>query len=389
MKKFFFICWGDPKFYQTLIFLAQFLSRKGFKVYILSKNNEKKKDIIKDVNFGKNIYLIQPSNFLSNYGNIFDYIIFNFFILKNFITIKPEYIIFFNKKALYNSLLLKFFKRKKIKFIYHNFDFELLKNSKNLKEFILIKLEFYCSKICDYLIFPSKNRSLKFKKNSKNNKSKYFSLMNCFPLNFNINSSNKLKKFLYKKKINKCKIICHLGSIGPNHYLEEIILSIQYLKENIVLLIGGSPIGDYAIKLRKLIFKKNLSEKIFIFENITNDFWFDILRNSDLGLCFYKSSVLSHKYMAGTSQKFNNYVCFKIPMIVNDNLDFRSFRKKKFDIYNIVNSNKPKEIASEINKVLFNRNRYKKIKKNMVNAYKKELNFDYQFSKSYKNFLKN
>ena len=57
-------------------------------------------------------------------------------------------------------------------------------------------------------------------------------------------------------------------------------------------------------------------DKVFILEDISNKLWFEILKKSHLGLCFYKPSALSHKYMAGTSQKFNNYLYFKIPMIV-------------------------------------------------------------------------
>ena len=32
--------------------------------------------------------------------------------------------------------------------------------------------------------------------------------------------------------------------------------------------------------------KNDLEDNVFIFQNITNEFWFDILNNSDLGLCF-------------------------------------------------------------------------------------------------------
>ena len=55
MKKVFFVIWGDPKFYQTLISLSQKLSNNNFKVFIISRNLEKDKDVIKKVNFGKNV----------------------------------------------------------------------------------------------------------------------------------------------------------------------------------------------------------------------------------------------------------------------------------------------------------------------------------------------
>ena len=90
--------------------------------------------------------------------------------------------------------------------------------------------------------------------------------------------------------------------------------------------------------------------------------------------------------MAGTSQKFNNYLFFNIPMIVNDNLDFRTF-KKTHDIFEIVDPKKPKKIAQKIIKIFSRKIRYQKIKKNMKKAFDKNLNFDKQFTNSYKKFI--
>ncbi len=386
MKVIFFVLWGNPKFYQTLIFLAQSFSKKGFRVYILSRNTKKEKDIIKNVSFGKNSKLINCSDFFSGYSNQIDYFFFIFFVLIKFFLIKPKNIIFFNKKALFVSIILKLFKSKRVKYIYHNFDFDLITGKQSLKETLLIKFEFFCSKNCDYLIFPSIRRSRLFKSKSKNTNSKIYSFMNCFPIKNKIGDSNILEKFILKNHLKKKKIICYLGSIGPDHYLEEIIKSFQYLNDNIILIIGGSPIGNYSKILKKLILKNSLNNKVFIFENISNKFWFDILKNSILGLCFYKPSILSHKYMAGTSQKFNNYLLYKIPMLASKNSDFSNF-KKKFDIFDMVNPKKPKNISNGITNLLSNNSRYRKIKKNMKVSFEEELNFEKQFSKSYYKIL--
>ena len=102
--------------------------------------------------------------------------------------------------------------------------------------------------------------------------------MNCFPKNNKIKFSNKFEKFLNKNKLNQKKIICHLGSIGPDHYLEEIIKSIKFVKK-ICLVIGGNSIGSYSSKLKNIIFKLKLMDKVFILEDISNKLWFEILKN--------------------------------------------------------------------------------------------------------------
>ena len=245
MKRIFFILWGNPKFYQTLIFLAENLSNKGFEVFILSRNSRSQKDIIKKVNFGRKTKILESPSIFTGTFNLADYFMFIIFVFFKTFSLKPQNLIFFNKKALFCSMFLKLFKNKNIKFTYHNFDFELLKNSKNLKEKLLTKLEFSCSKICDNLIFPSLERSKIFVKHSKNNLSKTFHFMNCFPTKKRIIFNKKFKNFLNKKKFKK-KIICHLGSIGPDHYLEEIIKSIKFLDKKFILIIGGISIGNYS-----------------------------------------------------------------------------------------------------------------------------------------------
>ena len=385
MKKIFLIIWADPKFYHTLIFLSQKLSKNNNKVYILPRNIPKNKEIIKKINFGKKVKILKYPKFLTLLNNFLEYIIFNFYLLYKYLKKKPDTIIFFNQKGLLTSLILRKYSRN-TQFIYHNFDFESINKNLSLFKKALITLELYCSKFCDYLVFPSAKRAKIFKKISNNSRSKYLSLMNCFPKNHYQTQTDQFNLFLTKKKFLKKKVICHLGSIGPNHYLEEIIKSFQFTNNNTILVIGGVSISLYSLKLKILINKLNLKNKVFIFKGISNEYWFNILRNSSIGICFYKNMCISHRHMAGTSNKFNNYLSSNLPMIVNNNKDFRLF-KKSYDIYEMTNPRSPKKIAESIEKLIKDRKRYKIIKKNMKKAYNNTLNFDLQYEKSYGKIL--
>ena len=112
MKKIFLIIWGDPKFYQTLIFLSQKLSNDKFKVYIVCRNLTNFKDVIQKVNFGKNVKLLKSPNFINYKFNFINYLIFNFFIIIQLIFKNPNRVIYFNKKALFNVLISKIIKKK-------------------------------------------------------------------------------------------------------------------------------------------------------------------------------------------------------------------------------------------------------------------------------------
>ena len=210
--------------------------------------------------------------------------------------------------------------------------------------------------------------------------------MNCFPLNYKPKINFQFKRFLRKKKLLKKKIVCRLGSIGPDHYVEELIDSFKYLDSNFILILAGVSNDNYATTLKKKIIKLNLAKNVFIFENIKNNFWFDILLNSHLGICFYKDVSISHRNMAGTSQKFNNYLLANIPMITNNNSDFQNF-KKNFDVYETVNPGRSREIAKKIEYMFRNNSRINQIKKNMKSAFKNELNFEKQFNSSYAKLL--
>ena len=201
------------------------------------------------------------------------------------------------------------------------------------------------SNYSDYLIFPSSGRVDVYKKylNKKNNN--YYSFKNCFPISFKPKFSNQLNR-KFGKLIKNKKIICQLGSIGPSHHLDEIVLSGKYLLENYLVIIAGISVGSYADYLKIKVKNLNLKNKILILKNIEDKLWFEILDKCSLGLCFYEGKYLSHKNMAGTSQKFNNYLFFNKPMLVNSNNDFKKF-KKNHDIYNMLNPNSPKEIAKK------------------------------------------
>ena len=228
-------------------------------------------------------------------------IFFILYCLKDFLKFKPNNVIFFNQKSLYCQFIFNFFKKKTNNFIYHNFDFEDPNKIKGLKNILNSKIEFFLSNYSDYLIFPSNGRVNVYKKylNKKNNN--YFSFKNCFPLLFKPKFSNQLNR-KFGKLIKNKKIICQLGSIGPSHHLDEIVLSGKYLSKNYLVIIAGISVGSYADYLKIKVKNLNLKNKILILENIKDKLWFEILDKCSLGLCFYEGKYLSHKNMAGTSQ---------------------------------------------------------------------------------------
>jgi hypothetical protein len=385
-KKIFFIVWGNPKFYQTLVSLSKYLSQKDYKVYILAQKINTKEDIIENIDFGRHSKILYHPLHFSYFPNLFNFFTFIIYSLFLFLNFRPANTVLFNQHALFCAPLIKLFKKKNHKIIYHNFDFDLLSNLKTIREKLLRFFEIYLSTICDYLIFPTISRAKIFKKDSNILNTKLLEFKNCFPKNFSPKKSSKFDTFLKKNNLHNKRIICHLGTISSGHFIANIIKSAKYINNNYIVVIAGTVRNKYNVSLIELINKFNLSNKVFLFEDVKNSLWYEILFKSDLGLCFYEDTNLSHNHMSGTSQKFNNYVFANKPMIVNNNNDFSQF-KKSFDIFDTVSPNDPKKIALQINFLLTNKARYYKIKENLKISFLKELNFEVQFKKSYETFL--
>ena len=61
--------------------------------------------------------------------------------------------------------------------------------------------------------------------------------------------------------------------------------------------------------------------------------------------------------------------------------------KKKKDVLELVDPQKPSEIAKKIEYILTDSERYNRLKSNIFKNFNDDLNFEYQFNESYKKFL--
>ena len=130
----------------------------------------------------------------------------------------------------------------------------------------------------------------------------------------------------------------------------------------------------------KKIVKKNKLSNVILFKNVNYSKWFKILSLGDLGISFYEQINTSHKNMAGTSQKFNNYLLAGIPILVNRCPDFENFDQNRNVLYFSKNQN-PIEISNSIKSIFKNKNEYYRKKNRTKKIFLNELNFEKQYLK--------
>ena len=63
-KKIFLILWGNPDFYQTLIFLSKYLDKKGYDIYLFRKASDKYNNLSKNLSFGKNCKIFKFDTYI-------------------------------------------------------------------------------------------------------------------------------------------------------------------------------------------------------------------------------------------------------------------------------------------------------------------------------------
>lgn len=373
MKKVIFAVWDNPEWFNTIIFLAKAFDQKNFQVHLIYFSSDKKDNINKlDWSTKTILHPIKKKGFF-----FLDLLFLYLSILKIVFLIKPNFLILYNRRALMCNIFLKFFFTR-LKIIYHNFDYDNPININNFAEYIETKIEFFLSRYCNLLVFPEINRGKLFLRLAKIKNIKILEFYNCFPKYYKPKKTQFLNKIIRKQNI---FLVSRLGSIGPNHYIEELIESVSFWNRNIFLILAGSLNGkEYLIKLHELIKKKKLENRIKILPSVDKELWFEILFKSKLGICFYKTHSISHRYMAGASTKFNNYLYANIPFLVNKNKDFLTFGKR-WKIYEAVKPQNPINIAKSINTLKSNKKLYGKLKKNGRELFNESMNFEYQFNK--------
>lgn len=366
-KKILITIWSDPSNYINLLFLINFLISKKIEIVLICKEIEKKKDFNYFVKKSELLKVVEIRK--NNKIGLIKFFLKIFLFFKKF---KPDKILSINFIALFFcSLIVK----KKDKFIYYNFDFDLSKNL-NFNNF----LEKLSLKKVDYIFLPSKSRSFLYKKKFKRFDN-VFSINNSFSKHFKIKKKKLDKKFSFLKQY---KYFVRLGSFYKYHYLEELALSTKYWDKNFLLVMAGKSYEGYFKKLKHFIKSNNLC-RVILYEDVSYKQWFNLLNNAYGGFALYEAINVSHRLMGGTSQKLNNYIYSGIPSILSYTKDTLLFNNK-FNTSLLV-KNSPKSIAQKVNLLINDKKLYKsKVKKNII-AFKKEFNFEKQFNNFKKYFI--
>ena len=370
--------WADPRTYLSTVFTAQGLSTRGIDVDLVYRKPNKELDVFGDVNFGSNTRHHPIGGKHSGWRDKVDYLTYIIKLISIVWRKRPDVIIGYNKLGLLASFVVtQFFP--KIRLIYHNYDFDI----SSLQD-ILGRCELVAARNADLIIFPALGRSEEYK-SIAGLKREPMSVLNCYPLSYSVKKTGELNKILESKGLSFDRLVIRLGMIGPFHGIEATFRSMPKWKGNWGFIMGGFAPETYLKEINQLVEELGLGDRVLILPSVSNSLWYDILSSGDLGISLYDPDPLnlSHKYMAGTSQKLNGYFVTGIPSIVPNTPDFFSF-VEQYGTSKLVDVSNPGSIAQAVNSFLGDTEEYDRYSKNVRKAFQSEFNFEKQFEPVFK-----
>lgn len=180
------------------------------------------------------------------------------------------------------------------------------------------------------------------------------------------NNSFEIDKTIFQDKF---VVVMQGAGINVNRGYEEAVLSMQYL-ENVLLLIIGS--GDVIDALKEMSKTHNLESKVKFLDKMPYPQMMAYTRNANVGMSLDKATSIN--YELSLPNKLFDYIQAQIPIISTDIKEVAKIINQ-YNIGIIVPNHEPKQIAQTIDELRNNEERYNLYKSNTQKA-AQELNWD-------------
>ena len=374
-KKIALLCSADPNIFPPTINAANILDENGYDVTIYGI----KQDTGENIKINKNVDIIYSSTIKNKKWHIFHILYQIFFILFKGLSTRYHWVISYDTIGALSGFILAI--SSNAKWYYHNHDLALYNEYRGIYKIFKIAEMNLVKNFARLIVFPQIDRAKIFKNELHLPKA---------PL---IVNNSPRKKWLKKSKAHNSlsmlrnqhdKIILYQGTLFYGCGLDIFFEILEKCKTNVGMCIIGKELHEGVRKtLNAKLVDLNIIDKVVFLDVISYDDLNQITGHCDLGIARLSQSrndQLSDYYNAGASNKIFEYMAHGMPAIFSDTEPNRNFIELTsagiiIDLNDFVLS------AAEIDKILADSKRYKKMSRKIKKLFLNEYNYDCQFQK--------
>ncbi len=161
------------------------------------------------------------------------------------------------------------------------------------------------------------------------------------------------------------KYILYQGAVNIGRGVEEMIQAMPYIDDDCQLYICGK--GDVYEKCVALVEQLNLTQRVRFFGFVEPNELRNITLGATLGFTFFTKDGMS--YYLSLANRFFDYFHAGIPQLCSAYPEYKRINKQ-YEIAVLLKDLKVENIAQEVNKLLKDKQRYKRLQQNCLEARK-------------------
>lgn len=189
----------------------------------------------------------------------------------------------------------------------------------------------------------------------------------------NIPSQQKLINPKSRKELGiaeeKAIILLQGSGINIDRGAEEAVLSMQYIENAILYIIGD---GDVIDILKSMVNEKQLKQKVIFIPKQPMEKLLQYTVYADIGLTLDKDTNINYRY--SLPNKLFDYIQAGVPVLASPLVEVENIIKQ-YSVGELINNHNPQHIADIINQMLSDKARLAKLKEN-CNIASRKLNWD-------------
>jgi len=161
---------------------------------------------------------------------------------------------------------------------------------------------------------------------------------------------------------NRFIVILQGSGINIDRGAEEAVLSMQYLDNTILLIIGD---GDIVENLKQMVSEQGLQSKVMFMEKVPHNILMNFTCAADVGITLDKDTNLNYKY--SLPNKLFDYIQAGVPVLASKIVEVENIIES-YNIGDIIDSHNPEHIAAKLKNMLSDMDRMQFWKKNLHKA---------------------